>query len=159
MTNAQRLYAGFSIGGVPPRSMPAVPVATVPVATSSTAGPSRAAASRQTWSNLPTSNVDRTATRHDMPSGPGWVEPEGSQQDGLDILIVGVKNGSIPTDDVSAPLEFSDEKVSDHGSDDDADDEVRPASSAELTTAWESSQVGRLLQVRPETRGRLEERT
>lgn len=103
MTNAQRLVAGFEVGGVrlPPRSMPAVLPAEVPVASSSAAGPSRITVSRSTGANLPSNNADRIATRHDVPSGPGWVEPEGSQQDGLDILIVGVKNGSIPTDDVS----------------------------------------------------------
>ncbi|KAL1405924.1 hypothetical protein Q8F55_007604 [Vanrija albida] len=39
------------------------------------------------------------ATRHSVTPGPGWVEPQAGQEDGLDVMIVGLKNGSIQDDD------------------------------------------------------------
>lgn len=69
-----------------------------PIASSSTY---RSSPALPTSSAHPSSEPDRIATRHDVPSGPGWIEVNNSMQDGLDEMIIGVKNGSIETKEVT----------------------------------------------------------
>lgn len=41
-------------------------------------------------------NIQPTiATKHELPSGPGWLDVGASDRDGLDEMISGLKNGSI----------------------------------------------------------------
>lgn len=60
----------------------------------------------------PPSDQDRIATRHELPDGPGWVSASGSMQDGLDVMITGVKNGSIKTHEVGYVLVSGDSDLS-----------------------------------------------
>ncbi|GMK59721.1 hypothetical protein CspeluHIS016_0803270 [Cutaneotrichosporon spelunceum] len=108
MTAAQRRVAGFAPGGLPPRSMPALLLSRD--ASSHTfisrgvpSGAISSPASNNNPSiNHPSSESDRIATSHLPSMGPGWVTPPGREQDGLDILIVGIKDGSISTEDVDS---------------------------------------------------------
>ncbi len=40
-------------------------------------------------------DASRTATKHDLPQGPGWIQVEDEEKDGLDEMITGVKQGGI----------------------------------------------------------------
>ena len=39
---------------------------------------------------------DLVHTEHEAPRGPGWLEVAPDERDGLDDMISGLKNGSIP---------------------------------------------------------------
>lgn len=43
------------------------------------------------WTNLSVIH-----TEHEAPKGPGWLEVAADERDGLDDMISGLKNGSIP---------------------------------------------------------------
>ncbi|BEJ01255.1 hypothetical protein CcaverHIS631_0511120 [Cutaneotrichosporon cavernicola] len=111
MATAQRCVAGFAPGGAPPRSMPALAFSrgTSSYAFTSravvSAAPSRTASRNNPSSDQLFSEADRIATRHSPPMSPGWVEPSGGEQDALDILIVGIKDGSISTEDIESDEE------------------------------------------------------
>ncbi|KLT43747.1 hypothetical protein CC85DRAFT_243627 [Cutaneotrichosporon oleaginosum] len=113
MTAARRRTAGFDAGGLPPRSVPALQMARsgphAITTRNASRNPSRPVSTDNLSSIHRSSDTDRIATRHEPSGGPGWIEPTGGEQDALDILIVGVKNGSVSTEGVESGSEAEDE--------------------------------------------------
>jgi len=46
-----------------------------------------------------TNSANTVRTEHDAPGGPGWVDVAAEDRDGLDDMITGLKNGSVPEDE------------------------------------------------------------
>jgi hypothetical protein len=38
-------------------------------------------------------------TEHEAPGGPGWIDVPAEDRDGLDDMITGLKNGSVPEEE------------------------------------------------------------
>ena len=46
-----------------------------------------------------TKSVHSVHTEHEAPGGPGWVDVAAEDRDGLDDMITGLKNGSVPEEE------------------------------------------------------------
>jgi hypothetical protein len=46
-----------------------------------------------------TNSVNTVHTEHEAPGGPGWVDVAAEDRDGLDDMITGLKNGSVPEEE------------------------------------------------------------
>jgi len=46
-----------------------------------------------------TKSVHTVPTEHEAPGGPGWVDVAVEDRDGLDDMITGLKNGSVPEEE------------------------------------------------------------
>jgi len=45
------------------------------------------------------SAVPTVHTEHEAPGGPGWIDVPAEDRDGLDDMITGLKNGSVPEEE------------------------------------------------------------
>jgi hypothetical protein len=46
-----------------------------------------------------TNSANTVHTEHEAPGGPGWVDVAAEDRDGLDDMITGLKNGSVPEEE------------------------------------------------------------